>query len=178
MARYVGPVRAVVFDWAGTIVDYGSCAPAEAFVEVFRRAGVAIDTATARGPMGKNKRDHISEIIYAPHVAKAWAEAHHGSQPTEADIDCIYAAFTPVQVEVVRRNSAPIPGALEAIAALRKRGIKVGSCSGYNPQIMTAVIEGASKYGLTVDAMEWCVAVPAARLHHKAINTPSCPTAH
>jgi hypothetical protein len=26
--------------------------------------------ATARGPMGKNKRDHIKEIIYAPHVAE------------------------------------------------------------------------------------------------------------
>lgn len=148
-------IRAVIFDWAGTIVDYGSCAPAEAFVEVFRRAGVAIDVATARGPMGKNKRDHISEIIYAPHVAAAWARAHSGAAPTETDIDAIYAAFTPVQVEVVKRRAAPIPGALATIAALRARGIKVGSCSGYNAEIMAAVMEGAAAQGLTVDAMEW-----------------------
>lgn len=155
MSRFTGPIRAVIFDWAGTIVDYGSCAPAEAFIEVFRRAGVAIDTATARGPMGKNKRDHISEIIYAPHVVPAWKAAHGGAAPTEADIDAIYAAFTPVQVEVVKRRAAPVPGALAAIAALRARGIKVGSCSGYNPEIMAAVMEGAAAHGLTVDAMEW-----------------------
>ena len=34
---YAGPVRAVVFDWAGTTVDYGSRAPVAAFAEVFRR---------------------------------------------------------------------------------------------------------------------------------------------
>lgn len=151
-----GPLRAVIFDWAGTIVDFGSCAPAEAFVEVFKRAGVAIDVATARGPMGKNKRDHISEIIYAPHVSAAW-QAAKGAPPGEADIDRIYAAFTPVQVEVVKRRSAPVPGALEVVAALRGRGVRVGSCSGYNAEIMAAVLEGAAVHGLKVDAMEWCV---------------------
>lgn len=147
-------VRAVIFDWAGTIVDYGSCAPAEAFVEVFRRFGVTIDVATARGPMGKNKRDHISEIIYAPHVVPAWKAAHGGAAPTEADVDAIYKIFTPVQVEVVRRYSEPIPGVLDAFAALRERGIKIGSCSGYNPDIMAAVMEEAGKRGLRVDALE------------------------
>lgn len=154
MSRYMGPVRAVIFDWAGTIVDYGSCAPAEAFCEVFKRAGVSIDVATARGPMGKNKRDHISEIIYAPHVSTLWRTVH-GQAPTEADIDKVYAAFTPVQVEVVKRRSAPIPGALATIAALRAQGIKIGSCSGYNTEIMAAVLEGAVAHGLKVDAMEW-----------------------
>ena len=151
------PLRAVIFDWAGTIVDYGSCAPAEAFCEIFKRAGVPIDVATARGPMGKNKRDHISEIIYSPHVRAAWLAAH-GAQPSETDIDKIYAAFTPVQVEVVKRRAAPIPGALELIASLRARGVRVGSCSGYNAEIMAAVVSGAAAHGLTVDAMEWCVA--------------------
>jgi phosphonoacetaldehyde hydrolase len=146
-----GPLRAVIFDWAGTIVDYGSCAPAEAFVEVFKRAGVAIDVATARGPMGKNKRDHISEIIYAPHVRAAW-EAAKGAPPGETDIDRIYAAFTPVQVEVVKRRSAPVPGALELVAALRERGVRVGSCSGYNAEIMAAVLEGAAAEGLVLEA--------------------------
>ncbi len=154
-ARYLGPVRAVIFDWAGTIVDYGSCAPAEAFIEIFRRNGVTIDSAIARGPMGKNKRDHISEIIYSPAVSPLWAQSHGGSQPTEADIDAIYAAFTPVQVEVVRRMTSPIPGTLELFSALRSRGIKIGSCSGYNPEIMAAVTAGAAAHGLTVDAVEW-----------------------
>ena len=85
---YRGPVKAVIFDWAGTIVDHGSIAPVLAFVEVFKRNGVAIDVATARGPMGTNKRDHITAILRVPAVAAAWAAAHggqgacaHGGQP-------------------------------------------------------------------------------------------------
>lgn len=150
---YSGPIRAVIFDWAGTIVDYGSCAPAEAFVEVFQRFKVPIDAATARGPMGKNKREHITDLIYAPRERAAWAAAH-GREPDERDVDAVYAAFTPVQIEVVRRRSAPVPGAIATIAALRARGIGVGSCSGYNTEIMDAVREGARAHGLSVDIVE------------------------
>ena len=32
---YRGPVKMVIFDWAGTTVDYGCYAPAVVFVEVF-----------------------------------------------------------------------------------------------------------------------------------------------
>ena len=31
---------AVIFDWAGTTVDYGCFAPVQAFVEAFREFGV------------------------------------------------------------------------------------------------------------------------------------------
>ena len=50
--------------------------------------------------MGSNKRDHIRAIIYAPHVTRAWEAAHGGAAPTEADVDSLYAAFTPIQIEV------------------------------------------------------------------------------
>ena len=32
---YRGPIEAVLFDWAGTTMDFGCIAPAEVFVEVF-----------------------------------------------------------------------------------------------------------------------------------------------
>ena len=32
--------EAVIFDWAGTTVDYGCFAPVQAFVEVFKEYGV------------------------------------------------------------------------------------------------------------------------------------------
>ena len=32
-------IKAVVFDWAGTMIDHGSRAPAIVFVEIFRRQG-------------------------------------------------------------------------------------------------------------------------------------------
>ena len=56
----------------------------------------------------------------------------------------------------MKGRAAPSPGGLASIAALRARGIKVGSCSGYNPEIMAAVMEGAAPHGPSVAAMEWC----------------------
>ena len=38
-------VKAVIFDWAGTVVDYGSLAPMGAFVETFAEFGVEISPA-------------------------------------------------------------------------------------------------------------------------------------
>ena len=54
--------EAVLFDWAGTTVDYGSRAPALVFIEIFRRRGIDITEAEARGPMGRSKREHIAAV--------------------------------------------------------------------------------------------------------------------
>ena len=69
-------VRAVVVDWAGTIVDHGSRAPVEAFREVFRRRGVPITVEEARGPMGMEKRDHIVTLLSVPRIGEAWRQVH------------------------------------------------------------------------------------------------------
>jgi phosphonoacetaldehyde hydrolase len=152
-APYTGELKAVIFDWAGTILDYGSCAPVVAFREVFRREGVPISVTVARGPMGKSKRDHVSSIIYDPAIAAEWQKVK-GAAPTEADIDRMYAAFTPIQVEAAGQRTEPIPGVVALFAALRGAGIAIGSCSGYNDEIMAAVMEGGKAKGLNVDAME------------------------
>ena len=59
---YRGPVQAVILDWAGTTVDFGSLAPAMAFVQLFAEQGVAISVAEVRGPMGTEKREHIRQL--------------------------------------------------------------------------------------------------------------------
>lgn len=45
-------IRAVVFDWAGTIIDFGSHAPMHAFVRLFEQYGIELSIEDARGPMG------------------------------------------------------------------------------------------------------------------------------
>ena len=45
-------LEAAVLDWAGTVVDFGSFAPTQIFVEAFGEFGVAITLDEARGPMG------------------------------------------------------------------------------------------------------------------------------
>lgn len=64
-------LAAVIFDWAGTIVDFGSRAPMGAFVRAFRHFDAEISIAEARGPMGLPKRDHIREALAQPRIATA-----------------------------------------------------------------------------------------------------------
>ena len=160
--RYRGPLRAVVLDWAGTVVDFGCLAPAGAFIEAFRRHGVDITLDQARGPMGTPKRDHIKAVSAMPPVAAA-REARHGAAVTEADIDAIYATFMPLQVAVVENYAGLIPGALEAVAALRARGLKIGSTTGYPRPVMEVVLAAAARQGYVPDACVCAGETPSGR---------------
>lgn len=145
-------LRAVVLDWAGTMVDHGSLAPMGVFVEAFARFGVAITIDEARGPMGMAKRPHIATLMALPRVAAVWRE-RHGQVPTEADIDAVYEVFVPMNVEVAGRYADVIPGAAEAVAELRRRGLKIGSSTGYTREIMAEVIPIAAARGYAPDCI-------------------------
>ena len=45
-------LKAVVFDWVGTMIDFGSFASTGVFVKAFEQFGVQVSIARARGPMG------------------------------------------------------------------------------------------------------------------------------
>lgn len=45
-------IEAVIFDWAGTVVDYGCFAPVEAFRQAFEEAGIHPAVEEIRKPMG------------------------------------------------------------------------------------------------------------------------------
>jgi phosphonoacetaldehyde hydrolase len=150
--RYRGPVQAVIFDWAGTVVDFGSQAPAAVFVEVFRRQGVEISMEHARGPMGMYKLDHIRELTRMPAIAERWQHAH-GRAPTEADVETMYQAFIPLQIECIASHADLVPGCLETMAALRARGIKIGSNTGYNKEMMQILTAEAQQRGFQPDSV-------------------------
>jgi phosphonoacetaldehyde hydrolase len=148
--RYTGPVEAVIFDNAGTLVDFGSTAPVMAFVEVFNRRQVAVTVAEARVPMGAAKRDHIAQMVAMPSVAARW-EAAHGAGATEADIDAMYEDFLPLQVQCLADHSTVIPGAVDVIAALREDGKKIGTTTGYPREVLEVLSAKLAEQGLTPD---------------------------
>ena len=114
-------LQAVILDLAGTCVDYGSRAPVEAFVELFRRRGVAVDFERARAPMGLGKRDHIAAMLAHPETAARWREVH-GRDPDPGEIETLYREFEPLQLELLPRSSRPIPGLRAAVERLRAAG--------------------------------------------------------
>ncbi|MEE9431219.1 MAG: phosphonoacetaldehyde hydrolase [Melioribacteraceae bacterium] len=143
-------IQAVIFDWAGTTIDYGCMAPKNVFIEIFRRMGVAITDAEAREPMGQNKIDHIREILTMPQVTKRWVE-HHRTMWAEDNVEKMYNDFIPLQVEVVANYAELIPGILELQNELRNRGIMIGSTTGYNQEIMDVVAIKAAEQGYRPD---------------------------
>jgi phosphonoacetaldehyde hydrolase len=156
-------LKAVILDWAGTIVDHGSCAPAAAFVELFERNGVTITVEQARGPMGTQKRDHIMALLAEPDIAAKWSDAHNGAAASEQDVDRLYQEFSPLQIAILPKHSQLIPGTLDAIAAFRERGLKIGTGTGYSRPMMEVVVEAAESQGFEADAVVTADDVPAGR---------------
>ncbi|MEJ1160396.1 phosphonoacetaldehyde hydrolase [Prosthecomicrobium sp. N25] len=155
-------LKAVVFDWAGTIVDYGSRAPMGAFVQVFASFGVEITIAEARRPMGLPKWDHIDALLRDPSIAARW-QAARGGMPTREDVDRIHAVFVPLNARVVTDYADLIPGALETVAACRARGLKIGSTTGYTREIMERLVPVAAAAGYAPDNLVCAGDLPAGR---------------
>lgn len=155
-------IEAVILDWAGTTVDYGSCAPARVFLEIFRRRRIEITVAEARGPMGMAKRDHIATVARLPRVSKLWCEKF-GRDPGDDDVQSMYDEFLPLQKETLAANSDVIPGVPEAIVELRRRGLKIGSTTGYTRALMEVVAPLAARGGYAPDVVISSDDVPAGR---------------
>lgn len=160
--RWSGPAQAVIFDMAGTVMDFGSRAPAGVFAEVFARNGVELSLAEARGPMGAEKRTHIAQLLALPAVRDRWT-ARYGSGPAEDDIDRLYAEFVPLQVASLPGYAELVPGMLETAAELRRRGLKLAANSGYDRQMLEVCLAAAERQGLGFDSAVAASDVPRAR---------------
>ena len=159
---YRGPIKAVVLDWAGTAVDYGSFAPTAVFLRLFESQGVQITPRDARSGMGLMKKDHLRIILSRPSVAGAW-ESAHGAPHSEADIDNLFENFVSMQRSVLTEYADPIPGLLEVLKDLRQRGIKIGSTTGYVRSMMEVLAPKARENGYAPDCIVCPDDVPAGR---------------
>jgi phosphonoacetaldehyde hydrolase len=155
-------LQAAILDWAGTVIDHGSRAPMGAFVRAFGQFGVTISIADARGPMGMAKWDHIRSVGQAPSVAAAWRAAH-GRDFSEADVQAIFEVFEPMNVASVRDHADMIPGAVEAVAALRAQGLRIAATTGYTRPILDMVAPGAAAAGYAPEFTVCAGDLPAGR---------------
>lgn len=121
--NYVNPnkLQAAILDWAGTVVDFGSFAPTQIFVEAFAEFDVQVSIEEARGPMGMGKWDHIRTLCDQPQVAERYRKAF-GRTPTDDDVTAIYKRFMPLQIEKIAEHSALIPGALKPSPTCASKG--------------------------------------------------------
>jgi len=156
------PVKAIVFDWAGTVIDFGCMAPVEALVEVFATEGFAISAAEARADMGKAKLDHLRALLANPEVAARWLAAK-GRPAGEDDVQRIYTKLEPAMAEAAAKASVMIPGAVATVEALRALGIGIGSGTGYTRAMMAGIMPEAAKQGYAPDVVICAGETPSGR---------------
>jgi phosphonoacetaldehyde hydrolase len=157
-----GRIRLVVFDLAGTTVDYGSRAPAGAFIELFARHGLCASETQARGPMGRHKRDHIRCMLEENALRAQWRSVK-GAEWSEADVEALFREFIPLQLACLPRYSEVIPGVAGTVAALRSRQIRIAATTGYNREMTDLVLAAAARQGFVPEYSCCASEVPAGR---------------
>ena len=139
-------IQGIVFDWAGTIVDFGSLAPMGAFVKLFASHKIHITIAQARIPMGLPKLAHIEALGAMPEIAMQW-KLIKGKAFSKTDANNLLKEFEPMSAQAAIERSDFIPGFLSIYARLREKNIGVATTTGYTRKIMIPLIARALENG-------------------------------
>ena len=75
----------------------------------------------------------------------------------------MFEDFVPLQLECLSTYSELIPGTLEVVAELRRRGIKIGSTTGYTTEMTAINLRDAERQGYVPDSTVSASEMPAGR---------------
>ncbi|MBN1969682.1 MAG: phosphonoacetaldehyde hydrolase [Candidatus Delongbacteria bacterium] len=145
-------IKAVIFDWAGTTVDYGCFAPLDVFIQVYKEKNIEVSSDEVRLFMGMMKKDHIRELSKLDSVKLQWKNIYE-RDIQEEDIDEMFNSFQPLMIKSIYDHSDLIPGIVETVSTLKEMGLKIGSSTGYNSEMMEIVTENAARQGYIPDSV-------------------------
>lgn len=140
-------INAVIFDWAGTTVDFGSVAPVLAFKAAFNKYGISVNDDEIRQDMGMAKRDHIEKIL---NLVDARINLQRDKLPST---DTIYQAFEDALDEILAGDTNLLAGVVGAVNWLRSQGIMIGSTTGYTSAMLTIVSKRTESLGYLPDVL-------------------------
>lgn len=140
-------IELVVLDMAGTTVAEGGAV----YESLYRTVAAVgqLDRSEVTQWMGSNKRDALRGLYVAA----------TGASPTEDQLDQLSSTFvTTLFAEYEANPPTPIPGVLDALAALRGSGIKVALTTGFSRQVRDSLVASlgwteGNRLDNTVDAM-------------------------
>ena len=144
-------LKAVVFDWAGTTIDYGSRAPMGAFVKVFSQFKVDTFDRGSTAPDGLAETGSHQGAGRQFRHRRALAEGAWRTRRPKRDVDRIYEVFVPLNTRVVTDYADLIPARSKLSRTARRRGMKIGSTTGYTREIMEPLLPLARAQGYVPD---------------------------
>jgi phosphonoacetaldehyde hydrolase len=143
-------IEAVIFDWAGTTVDYGCMAPMHAMKQAFSEEKIDVTLDQIRQPMGLLKVDHIHAVLKMDKVKSSFEQCY-GRLPCTNDVEKIYQHFEKNIMSTLSQHTRIIEGILEVQDDLRQHHIKIGSTTGYTAGMIALVADAAKKQGYHPD---------------------------
>jgi phosphonoacetaldehyde hydrolase len=112
-------VKGVIFDWAGTTVDFGCMASTLAFVDIFKLKDIIISFDEVRTSLSLSKREHIRAITELESVRFQWHKIYN-KFPDDRDTDELYNLFELSLSLIIKNNSTPVKGSVELVSTLKK----------------------------------------------------------
>lgn len=168
-------VKALIFDWAGTTIDYGCRAPLAVFLELFMDKGIPITFEEASRPMGKLKIEHIAELLQMERIRNEYYKKY-GKYPDKNTVDEFYSDFETNLFKILPVYTEPLPGVVDTINILRKDyKLKIGSTTGYTKEMMDIITPIVEKKGYKPDYIISSSEVKQGRpypwmIYHNAMN--------
>lgn len=141
-------IEAIVLDWAGTTVDYGSRAPIIAFKNAFAHFGIDLSEETIRQDVGLDKLTHVRQILQIPEIANSWETRQPTIPLTKATAE-IYAQFQ-IEINKVLVETAQLkPGMTDLIKFANTHHIRLATTTGYTQVMLNQILPLAAQQGYT-----------------------------
>ena len=159
---YTGKVKAVIFDWAGTTVDFGCFAPLVAVEEIFKSYDIIPTMKEIRKFMGLSKIEHITKMLKLRRIKRLWKEKYK-KKPTKEDIQTLYNKFEESLLKILPDYAEPIARVVNVVNKLKSKNIKIGTTTGYTSEMMDIIAPIARKKGYEPDSIVTSTDVPKGR---------------
>lgn len=148
--KSINGIKTVILDNSGTFVDPYVIAPAITFQKIFNNYKIPITMEEARGPMGLRKELHIAEILKIPRIQDEFFK-RYGRKSNEEDIMNMYSDFIPTQLKILPEYCQLLPKVKETVDIMKDDGIKIGTTTGFNREMVNCIVEKVKEKGIEFD---------------------------
>lgn len=139
-------IKAVIFDWSGTLVDAYGLAVLRGFTRTYEKYGIKLDPAVVLRDIGLSKKRHIA-LVSADYPGKNLPKT-----------DVLYKEYLEHQLDAIK-TARPLPETRRVLEGLRRDGISIGVTTGFPSVISNEILK---KFPVKIDVCVSSDSVPGA----------------
>lgn len=133
------PIRCVILDWSGSVLDKWGISVYNAITEAFEMKGIPVMREEIGGSMGSYKGDHFGAILKTPTVQKRWFEKY-GRKSDNNDLVDLMEYYIPKQMNMLDKYGKLFQGTMETCKLLKDKGLELGSTTGFTIAMVNKIL--------------------------------------